>query len=75
MSEKKAKQQPQAKVAEPTIATAVKKEPKPPKVPKVARGTARRIRRTGLVKGWKNIKGAKPMLPPGQVAVETPTPT
>lgn len=37
---------------------------------KVPRGTARRERRKGLVQGWRNISGAKQMLPPKTAAIQ-----
>ena len=36
---------------------------------KVPRGTARALRRVGLIKNWRTTKGAKQMLPPAGVAV------
>jgi len=36
---------------------------------KVPRGTARAIRRNGLVMGWRKTKGAKQMLPPAGAVV------
>ena len=37
------------------------------KIMKVPRGTARVVRRLGLVRNWRNVKGAKQMVPPAGV--------
>ena len=52
--------------------SAQSKGPTAPKLPedyKVQRGTARALRRQGLVQGWRNITGAKQMLPPSSATV------
>ena len=40
---------------------------------KVSRGTARALRRVGLVQGWRNKKGSKQMLPPAGTVVTSST--
>lgn len=61
----------ETKVAAPakkTAAEKIKRDETGKKIMKVIRGTARSIRREGLVKNWKNIANAKKMLPVGYVA-------
>ncbi len=74
MSEKK-----QVKSAAPAPVVAQKKavpkvilrDAKGRKIMAIARGTERAIRRMGLVKGWRTIKGAKQMAPSAeQLAAE-----
>jgi hypothetical protein len=44
----------------------IKRDENGKKIMKVARGTARALRRVGLVKNWRFTAGAKQMLAPAQ---------